>query len=1245
MTQKYSARLCDKNDHGAPQSNHLGWGTYNYTPDKINDIVDTSGASATADITSIPSPLAQMHVFDESFKVVEQMRNQPFTAPTPFHRLVSFCLDAWEIVFTFDSHPGLDFTRWNRMNQLAGLRQSPSAGHRLLADTLDLYLSHNTNPRLKAIEDIYILSYKGKAFAGTSPLTGFFLTANNLSFVKLHDSNGRPFFDASNTLPLSQRSYNFQLFMGRLITAYAQETTFFFNHFRQYVVNELKASPFIVKLQEQVFNGYPAVQFAQDYPNPLTNAKGEQLNLFYSVNGMSLNFSLPEWTVEIDAATCQMIIQPSKPIDAKAELPLVLRENIQGTYLQGKPMPAGTAIARDTCDENGVQIPLKQRLLPIYNKPYPYLTAGDFLEEYLIDLGYTVNDTAFHTGKLVGFDELGFTYLLPIKPLYFRYFCHDDLYKNLCITKRVSDILVELTIPLSNNNRVVLTRTYQLLSIMPTPEQVHTSLESGGTGGIGAIVAAPIGMTINPIIKIPATGGTLSPYNDYYKVGVVSQPLMSTSAAINCLTFYREATTAGGILSVQSPSEAPSLRTPGIDKLSTFHSGGSDFAAVDYDFYVFGDYDENALLNRQTPQNCEFDFIVLTFDNKVSQAVRGIVYPKWQQPTLNAAVWEAAVDFGTSNSFVACCQKGQTPTAFAVDATELQLVRLDCPSNYPGLTSDTQRFENILSHGGTSITTLLTEIQRQIEQPSVIGLPHDAFCSKMPFTSAIATAQQAGVNTLTADEAGIPFTLGRYRQLDCIEVHTNIKWEAMNVGSVERVRLSLFIKQLLRMIRNKVMLQHGDPSKTELLWFKPVSMSAYRQGQYAALWQGHMEMIFHQSRGNVQCITESEAPYYVHFAKGSLSGGERPTLSIDIGGGTTDIFVFKGQHPLFANSSMMASRAIFGEVLADANAQSHNTAMLSYFTPLMQSVIDNMRNNSDLDIKRVGNELHNIHQDYLNTLGYRAEDIIGFYFARPEFQFAQRLADSSGTPFKLTFLFFFTALHYQCATFLRDKGLSAPLDICMSGNGSRMISILDPNAAANGSLFAQYVSEIYRHVLGENFAHTIRILTLPNPKEATALGGLHRPNAQTNVGTVSQAKVCVNVGEHIYDATSGVEITGLSPEQITYGDLGIGAPAKYKFSAAGSEYVDFVKFFTRTLHQKFNFKNSFGISCNMNQVEQLLGEETQVDVDFNKAFTKLNHEKTTDEVINESLFLYPVYEALNRLSGYLLQQQRLNQNI
>ena len=81
----------------------------------------------------------------------------------------------------------------------------------------------------------------------------------------------------------------------------------------------------------------------------------------------------------------------------------------------------------------------------------PIITIDDLLEKDIVELAYIVDSKNFFTGCAENF-----SFMLPLKRMYFRFFTFDDLKNNLKITlernrdNEVQAVCVSLTIPMAD---------------------------------------------------------------------------------------------------------------------------------------------------------------------------------------------------------------------------------------------------------------------------------------------------------------------------------------------------------------------------------------------------------------------------------------------------------------------------------------------------------------------------------------------------------------------------------------------------------------------------------------------------------------------------------------------------------------------------------------------------------------------------------------------------------------------------
>ena len=118
-----------------------------YDAEYANAIEEPAGIEPHKMLSAIPSPFARLHVFDLAFGFLSEPQRSP-VGDTAFHRVVSQCLDALELLFHWNSHVKsgfkLQIVRWDVSGSL-GLLKEPSARpeHRMLSDALALYFDQD----------------------------------------------------------------------------------------------------------------------------------------------------------------------------------------------------------------------------------------------------------------------------------------------------------------------------------------------------------------------------------------------------------------------------------------------------------------------------------------------------------------------------------------------------------------------------------------------------------------------------------------------------------------------------------------------------------------------------------------------------------------------------------------------------------------------------------------------------------------------------------------------------------------------------------------------------------------------------------------------------------------------------------------------------------------------------------------------------------------------------------------------
>ncbi|MEL6721564.1 MAG: hypothetical protein AAFP82_22900, partial [Bacteroidota bacterium] len=358
------------------------------------------------------------------------------------------------IFFNYDlikNKHSLGIVRWSKEKDIRTLRESSNAQHQLLGETLELYLKQDASrSNFEKMQDIFFVTLNNQIVGGTSPSTLFFTNGNDLSFAQLMQGNDT-FFDDQYT-PLYSRDVSYQKYLYALFKIHknlTEEMELFWNYLTANLValrtknNELfqEIESFNKKLD------YTAEQFEKDFQKWDNK---QIVEVFPNIAHLKKSTAIPMDSVG------DFLIDSRKYQDKK---PVVLQNEFTPRLtLFGMNWQSDYKVPYKDDDE------LNKRFIPIQGIQYPYLTVSDFLEPYLINVPYALDDSKFFNGNPKGFFEGDRTteeppddmYLLPIKKDYFQFFDVADLRGNTIDGKPIFKMVkigmdavrVELLIPI-----------------------------------------------------------------------------------------------------------------------------------------------------------------------------------------------------------------------------------------------------------------------------------------------------------------------------------------------------------------------------------------------------------------------------------------------------------------------------------------------------------------------------------------------------------------------------------------------------------------------------------------------------------------------------------------------------------------------------------------------------------------------------------------------------------------------------
>ena len=582
---------------GTGSNTYTDWNespSFPYNSNSRKNIQDPDGATAKKEITSIPSPFARIDLVKNAFR--EVCEGKSLDGQTIFHKMVSDAFDIGEIFFNIDRFSNkVEIITWNPGNCIQEMLDSGCDGHKYLGNALQKYLESDAKAyNFGSMQNIYILNYKnGKnelnVIGATSPATLFFSNANNLSYLseELSFEKDKPFDTDYNPLYKRDAQYIKALFLYRKcfpnFASVFPELNDYFEKTFQNLSSELRQE--IRDLNVNDTGNYGTISVNQGAQNDIVEVLGQKL---FKLNGTT---SIENSDFLIDSTKCedQILVLPIDRGNTYSDLVYVTER--WGDQKFAKPY--------DNRD-------IAERTLPSRGDKQPYLTISDFLEPQIIRVPYLLNEEEFFTAHNRRNGEEA-TFLLPLKPLFFKYFSAEDIINNQMITVTTlskSSADVTLRIPIRSRKQrkyVEYTRSY------------IDSADPDESNNKGSVCEMKISGFVMPNVRF------MRPEEAIYKVGIVM-----LSANRYKLSFYKDDKVIRNI--------TPSVRQsePELAKNAVY-----------------------------TVAQSNFDFIRVS----ANTSVNSIIIPKFKTQTINNE-FKFAVDLGTSNTHIEVSKNGRESEAY-----------------------------------------------------------------------------------------------------------------------------------------------------------------------------------------------------------------------------------------------------------------------------------------------------------------------------------------------------------------------------------------------------------------------------------------------------------------------------------------------------------------------------------------------------------------------------------------------------
>ncbi len=1171
------------------QQADFGWNQYDgnpYNANTINEITDNIGKMEVP-VTSIPSPFAQMHLFETSFEFINKTFRDSnndkiaFDGATTYHKNVSRCLDVFEMLFRFETlklKDRISIKTWD-VKELKEVVREHNSGIKTFAETLQIFIGNYNNDRrflnqgiTNAFNSFTLIYLDNVIIAGTSPYTGFFTIGDSLPQTVSNEDN-RKFF--SNNLPLHKRKADFQKYINIL---FSKEHNLIesFKEVYEYVDLNNKVSE-IEGLNNFVSSLSTADRHQMTQPYTTLEIGSQEISFL----GGKVPFLCEKYNKaddEVIAKNSDYVILTSKDLDQPPLALSITGVKSRWEYLDGNSFPKEAKTTSST--------PIRKRKLPQSVIVYPWVNRNDFLSKHLIQLEYNVNAAKFWLpiGEVQNI-------ILPITEKYFNYFTVEDLKKQIKIEKlNLGAIIVTLEIPIkadSGKGTMKFERTYDYV----VPETIDNDEN-------GAVIKSTLSFGIYPFFKVSEAA-----YNDRYKA--LSYHLKGEE--IN-YKFLKEFISKPETITIESSEISRTRKDEKYPSVSNY----IDISSISYS--------AQGEVTYNTEKDVTFDLVSVNVKNlDKNVALNGVLIPLMGEPIqLSEVETSIAFDIGTSNSFVAF-----KTTNVIENLSTYKGKGNSINPDFVLLHTPAEKGENYQKFDLKPINPIYGVLQDAEFLPSVIG-------KDSPFNFPIRSIvnidndtkpeQPGNVNVLS--NTNIPFAFGHSAMRNAFDLtHSNIKWGVTdsNNNSAQN-KLRGFIEQLAWMGRNKLLSEGYNPKNSNVIWFKPLSMSTNQRMIFNSIWREFFATYYGKSDNYKRLIsvTESWAPYYSYPNE---FGSGKVFMNLDIGGGTTDLIVFENEKPTLTTSFRFAGNNLFesrnnNKPFDNGFVTRYEAAMLKYFGK---------------DLMHLGTV------EYIKSSnGLQSTDLLSYFFNYKEF--GKKL--SMDGEFKLLFLIHNAAIFYHSCQMLKMIACKdLPTYIGLSGNGAKLMEITNGTTDLNRTNgMSKLASLILKQIFNLEELHLVEIQILKNPKESTAIGGI---DGLKNILDKKEADI-----ENYYISV------GTSDDLIKNSDAVARQACKYldfleednaTIDEVTENVVGFFTYFFDTLWFEADFIQNFGVdkAYNTEKLKIFFTDTSKInDTIRQTVHHKINIEKETP--LNDTLFFEAIKAYLYTFSKYIVTD-KINQ--
>ncbi len=1010
---------------------------------------------------SIPSPFARFALMQDALKNVCNEEN----AYTRDKRLVSCMLDVAQLYYEGDQIEVFPIPLSTLLEDLKNNKAS-----NLLGETLDLYIDRESFGFNKNFT-LYLIKV-GKQIVGATSPTSLFIPIPDTDKINDIKVGGKFKLFDKDYKKLEERDPEF---VDYLYYLWGQIKKEIINHSSDFSKDNplYNFDCYLSESDSDRFSKFVKDANKNDGEN---NDKYTPGDAYIYIQEADCQFQIPHRSkkaVSKSVESSDFIIRPEKKCTDTEDktLPLVLSNNMKTPGL----------IYYGTEKWNSADFPVmygekKNKKLPWTNIEYEagWLCEHDFLSRCLVRLPYKMNSNYYSFVE----GETENAYLLPLTSTFFKYFDTDYLLENnketgkhnLTIEKGKEQdgkevITVTLYIPIKGGY-IPLQKKYKASQSDNEPsyfqivngdslkyEEQKRKEINRKVHAEGRLVDIGLSFTVFPFAKIEGRQDMKDMNLYYIQYGSNSSSQIRFECLSNKNTPKPQSVESNMYLSEEDQS-------PVCHKVS--HS-------FDYFYFKIGE------------------------ETDLCEAVEAVAIPNWGTPInvedSSLTKFRFAIDFGTTNSFVAV-----TPIPNKDEAKDVAYPKGKFKLERSVVTSfdpDNKLEDNVAK---TFLFGCLTAIKMRFVP---LTIEEDYFPLRSVVIMPKNRLETDGTEPLV--DINIPFFYGKEEySRSCYKIASNIKWDENKKFAIS------FIEEFMLLCRAYVLENGGGLDQTELVWTYPLSMDDSAFSDFDSAWKKGYKKFFGESDNHVHSLSESVAPYLscLHEPDKNVNIACKMAVSVDIGGGTTDIVFVDTQKHKEISSIKFAANVLFGGRPKD---KAGNNPMIKKYYDEFTDFLNNLRGKRKFEgikqklsklvtmlMKTCTDEVSPNSYAEANTTLFSLEnqDVLKQNVALEDRSYNHKLAEDKDS--RIIFIYFYALIIYYLVNVLKQNDkYTTPSVLLFSGTGSKVLNIVDKE---KGTVLTRLTQTMLEFFSGDKYSYeegTLDIVERDTPKELTARGALY----------------------------------------------------------------------------------------------------------------------------------------------------------